>query len=86
MFYVFAVSLCKDPTDPTDLATTSVTSASPISAEEAWDSSSKQRLHFGIPLDLEVTDAIPVECTSPPYSEASERDEHGEEMSTVCGP
>ncbi|CAK9071461.1 unnamed protein product [Durusdinium trenchii] len=34
---------------------------------EAWDSSSKQRLHFGIPLDLEVTDAIPVECTSPGF-------------------
>ena len=35
---------------------------------EAWDSSSKQRLDFCVPLDLQVQEMAPVEFTSPEYS------------------
>ena len=35
---------------------------------EAWDNSSKQRLDFGIPLGLQVRDAVPVEVSKPEYS------------------
>ena len=35
---------------------------------EAWDGSSKQRLDFCLPLDLQVRDVAPVEFSSPDYS------------------